>query len=112
MALADTKETLRIWKNGRIQNVREDYYDQYMINMAKKFQIERERAKEPELFMKSARLIGEVIGHLDQYLGDEFFQYRLRKLIDKDVFEMEGNLKAMRFNSVRLAKGCRGHSSE
>ncbi|WP_234969279.1 DUF1835 domain-containing protein [Bacillus massilinigeriensis] len=104
MALADTKETLRIWKNGKIQNVREDYYDQYMINMAKKLQIERERAKEPEPLMKSARLIGEVIGHLDQYMGDAFFEYRLRKLIEEGVFEMEGSLKAMRYYSVRLTK--------
>lgn len=36
MALADTKETLRIWRSGKIRNVKEDYYDQYMINVAKK----------------------------------------------------------------------------
>lgn len=105
LALADTKETLRIWRNEKIKGVKEDYYDQYMINMAKKLQIEREREQEPEKFMKSARLIGEVIGHLDQYMGDAFFEYRLRKLIEKGVFEMEGNLKAMRYYSVRLAKG-------
>lgn len=104
MALADTKETLRIWRNGKIRNVKEDYYDQYMINMAKKLQIEREQAQEPEPFMKSARLIGEVIGHLNQYMGDTFFEYRLRKLIEKGVFEMEGNLKAMRYYSVILKR--------
>ncbi|MFE8695985.1 DUF1835 domain-containing protein [Cytobacillus sp. FJAT-53684] len=101
LALADTKETLRIWQNNKIKSVSEDYYDQYMINLAKKLQVERERMKEPEAFMKSARLIGEVIGHLDQYMGDEFFEYRLRGLIEKGVFEMEGNLKAMRYYSVR-----------
>ena len=104
MALADTKETLRIWRNGKINNVKEDYYDPYMINMAKKLQVEGGRAKEPESFMKSARLIGEVIGHLDQYMGDAFFEYRLRRLIEKGVFKMEGNLKAMRYYSVRLVK--------
>ncbi|MBP2243272.1 hypothetical protein J2Z40_003871 [Cytobacillus eiseniae] len=101
-ALADTKATLRIWRNEKIRAVEEDYYDQYMINLAKKLQTERERENEPEAFMKSARLIGEVIGHLDQYLGDSFVEYRLRKLIEKGVFEMEGNLKAMRYYSVRL----------
>ncbi|KQL18163.1 DUF1835 domain-containing protein [Cytobacillus solani] len=100
--LAETEETLRVWQNEKIKSVSEDYYDQYMINMAKKLQIERERVKEHEEFMKSARLIGEVIGHLDQYMGDEFFEYRLRKLIEKGVFEMEGNLKAMRYYSVRF----------
>lgn len=100
--LAETEETLRIWQNEKIKSVNEDYYDKYMINMAKKLQIERKRVKEPEEFMKSARLIGEVIGHLDQYMGDEFFEYRLRKLIEKGVFEMEGNLKAMRYYSIRF----------
>lgn len=100
--LAETEETLRIWQNEKIKSVNEDYYDQYIINMAKKLQIERKRVKEPEEFMKSARLIGEVIGHLDQYMGDEFFEYRLRKLIEKGVFEMEGNLKAMRYYSIRF----------
>lgn len=104
MALADSKETLRIWRNEEIKSVREVFYDQYMINMAKKLQIDRERVQEPEPFMKSARLIGEVIGHLDQYMGDAFFEYRLRKLIEKGVFEMEGNLKAMRYYSVRLKR--------
>jgi hypothetical protein len=103
--LADTKETLRIWRNGKIKNVRENYYDQYMINLAKKLQIEREQEQESEPFMKSARLIGFVIGHLNQYMGDAFFEYRLRKLIEQGIFEMEGNLKAMRYYSVRLVKG-------
>ncbi len=100
--LANRKETLRIWENGQIKNVKEDHYDQYMINMAKKIQMEREQEEEPEEFMKSARLIGEVLGHLDQYMGDTFFEYRLRMLIEKGVFEMEGHLKAMRFYSVKL----------
>ena len=39
LALADTQETLRIWRNGRIKSVSVDYYDQYMINMAKKFSL-------------------------------------------------------------------------
>ena len=104
LVLTNTKETLRIWRNGRIRDVRENYYDQYMINMAKKLQIEREQEQGSEPFMKSARLIGDVIGHLNQYMGDSFFEYRLRKLIEQNVFEMEGNLKSMRYYSVRLVK--------
>jgi hypothetical protein len=101
-ALAKRKETLRIWKNRQIENVKENYYDLYMINMAKKIQMEREREEKPDDFIKSARLIGEVLGHLDQYMGDTFFEYRLRMLIEKGVFEMEGHLKAMRFYSVKF----------
>lgn len=105
LALIDTKETLRIWRKEKITSVGEDYYDQYMIDIAKKLQLERERDQEPEEFMKSARLIGEVLGHLDQYVGDSFLEYRLRKQIEKEVFEVEGNLKAMRYYGVRLKRG-------
>ncbi|MBN6187785.1 DUF1835 domain-containing protein [Aneurinibacillus sp. BA2021] len=98
LTLADSHEVLRIWRNGKIQSVSVDYYDQYIINMAKKLYCKRK----PKDFIKSARLIGEVLGHLDQYVGDEFLEYRLRKLIEKGIFEVEGSLKAMRYYSVKL----------
>jgi len=52
--------------------------------------------------MKSARLIGEVIGYLDQYISDEYFEYRVRHLITNGIFEIEGVPRAMRFYSVKL----------
>ena len=52
--------------------------------------------------MKSARLIGEVLGHLEQYIGDAYVEYRVRQLILNDTFEIKGVPKAMRFYSVRL----------
>lgn len=52
--------------------------------------------------MKSARLIGEIIGHLNQKISDEFFEYRLIQLVLNGVFEIEGVPKAMRFYSVKL----------
>lgn len=53
-------------------------------------------------FMKSARVIGEVIGNLNQYIGDQFVEYRVRHLIMNGVFEIVGIPKAMRFYSVKL----------
>ena len=100
LSLAENKETLRIWLNGKIQCVSEGYYDQYIIDRAKMLHQQRETKE----FMKLARLIGDVLGNLDQHLGDEFLEYRLKKLIEKGVFEVEGRLDAMRFYSVRLKK--------
>ncbi|WP_438824972.1 DUF3658 domain-containing protein, partial [Bacillus sp. JJ722] len=51
---------------------------------------------------KAARLIGEVIGHLDEYVGDAFIEYRIKHLISKGFFEIESNTKAMRFFSVKV----------
>ncbi|NRD78561.1 DUF1835 domain-containing protein [Bacillus sp. BRMEA1] len=98
LALAESQETLRIWRNGRIQGVPENYFDELIVERAKKLL----RKKKTNEFMKSARVIGEVLGHLEQYVGDSFLEYRLRKLIEAGVFESEGSLEAMRLYSVRL----------
>lgn len=100
VSLSESQETLRLWRNGRIQCVPEDYYDEFIIKRAKKLQ-SKQKTKE---YMKSARLIGEVLGHLDQYVGDKFLEYRLKKLIEKGVFESEGSLEAIRFYSVKLKR--------
>lgn len=100
LSLADSQETLRIWRNGRIQSVPENYYDQFIIQRAKYLH----RKTKLNGFMKSARVIGDVLGHLEQYIGDSFLEYRLKKLIKAGVFESEGSLEAMRFYSVRLKR--------
>ncbi|WP_045520605.1 DUF1835 domain-containing protein [Neobacillus niacini] len=100
LTISESQETLRIWRNGRIHGVSEDYYDEFIIKKAKKLHSKQKSTE----FMKSARLIGEVIGHLDEYVGDTFIEYRLKKLIEAGVFEVEGNLEAMRFYSVRYSK--------
>ncbi|WP_225942065.1 DUF1835 domain-containing protein [Sporosarcina limicola] len=96
--LATKQEVLRLWKNGEIFNVDVDFYDDYIIDAARKLHGRNENRN----FMKSARVIGEVIGHLDQYIGDTFLEYRVRHLIMNGIFEMKGVPKAMRFYSVKL----------
>ncbi|MBD7939057.1 DUF1835 domain-containing protein [Cytobacillus sp. Sa5YUA1] len=96
LSLGKSHETLRIWRNGRIQSITEDYYDDFIVKKAKRF-----FGKQNE-FISVARVIGEVLGHLDQYIGDAFLEYRIRKLIDAGVFELEGDLKSRRFYSLRL----------
>ncbi|WP_068672136.1 DUF1835 domain-containing protein [Oceanobacillus sp. Castelsardo] len=98
LSLGESHETLRIWRNGRIQSITEDYYDDFIIKKAKRL-----FGKQNE-FISVARVIGEVLGHLDQYIGDAFLEYRIRKLIDAGVFELEGDLKARRFYSLRLKR--------
>ncbi len=53
-------------------------------------------------FMKSARLIGEVYGHIDNHVGDAFLEYRLRHLLYNGVFEIKGIPKGMRYYRVKL----------
>ncbi|MDM5205748.1 DUF1835 domain-containing protein [Cytobacillus kochii] len=97
VTLAQSKDVfLRTWEEGRLTPVSENYLDEMIIAKARELQ----KGKE---FMKSARLIGEVIGHLDQPIGDLFIEYRLRTLAFLGVFELKGVPRAMRFYSVRLS---------
>lgn len=96
--LCEDKEVLRIWENNKIMSVPENYYDEYIINTVKKFH----QKKKHNDFIKSARIIGEVIGHLNQYVGDQFIEYRVRRLIVDGIFDMEGVPKAMRYYSIKL----------
>ncbi|WP_113927898.1 DUF1835 domain-containing protein [Bacillus sp. P14.5] len=98
--LSAAKEVLRIWQDGGIKSVEEGYFDDYIIQTARRLFIERDSDE----FMKSARLIGELIGHLEQYVGDQFLEYRVRHLILNGVFDIKGVPKAMRYYSIRFKK--------
>ncbi|KAB2330652.1 DUF1835 domain-containing protein [Bacillus mesophilum] len=95
LSLAETKTCLRISIEGMIVSADEAYFDKEIIETARELGMLDE-------FKKSARLIGQVLGECEQHIGDSFIEYRLRKLIEKDIFEVKGSLKAMRFYSVRL----------
>ncbi|WP_409271747.1 DUF1835 domain-containing protein [Neobacillus sp. SCS-31] len=89
---------LRIWEAGKVCNVGEDYFDQILIRIAQ----ELSRKKLKKDFWMAARIIGEAIGQIEQYVGDSFLEYRLRHLITAGVFEVRGSTKAMRYYSVKL----------
>ena len=91
-------EILRIWENNEIVSVSESYYDEYIVNTVKNFHEENKHKD----FIKSARIIGEVIGHLNQYIGDRFIEYRVIRLIMNGVLDMEGVPTAMRYYSVKI----------
>lgn len=95
-ALSKTKDVLRIWEDNEIHSVPESYFDEYIIESAKKLH------KSNKGFIKSARLIGEVIGHLDEPIGDGFAEYRVRSLVYNGIFAIKGIPKSMRFYSIKL----------
>ncbi|MBG9911587.1 hypothetical protein ABD83_09005 [Bacillus xiamenensis] len=97
LSFAHENHTLRIWRNEQTINVPEDEFDAYLVKMAK-----RVHQSDQEEYIKTPRLIGEVIGHLEQYIGDDFIEYRLKKLIDQGVFDMKGKRISMRYYSIKL----------
>lgn len=101
--ISQQNKNLRVWADKKIDSVGEDYYDNYIIKTAKLLHKEQNNAD----FIKSARLIGEIIGNLNQRIGDIYFEYRLIRLVLKGIFELEGVPKAMRYYSVKLQEGYR-----
>ncbi|MFE0508146.1 DUF1835 domain-containing protein [Peribacillus butanolivorans] len=91
---------LRTWEHGELRDSNIERGDDFIIHCAKKLHKEQDTYD----YMKSARLIGEVIGHMQQYTGDEWIEYRLRDLISKEIFEYRGDLSAMRLYEVKLKK--------
>ncbi|WP_144485715.1 DUF1835 domain-containing protein [Bacillus safensis] len=100
LSFAKKNHTLRIWKKGQAISVPEDEFDAYLVKMAKRL---HQSAPEDE-YIVTPRLIGEVIGHLDQYIGDDFIEYRIKKLIDQEIFNMKGKLTSMRYYSIKLTE--------
>ncbi|MEK5309130.1 DUF1835 domain-containing protein [Bacillus safensis] len=100
LSLAKENHTLRIWQKGQVIIVPEDEFDAYLVKMAKRL---HQSAPEEE-YIVTPRLIGEVIGHLDQYIGDDFIEYRLKTLIDQGMFDMKGKRTSMRYYSIKLTE--------
>ncbi|MBV7509677.1 DUF1835 domain-containing protein [Bacillus sp. sid0103] len=98
LSLSDSKGVVRIWESNKIKTVNEDYFDEMIVTAAQQL---HSKQKEKD-FMKSGRIIGEVLGHIDNNVGDAFLEYRLRSLIYKGIFEIKGIPKGMRYYSVKL----------
>ncbi|MEO2207831.1 DUF1835 domain-containing protein [Paenibacillus pabuli] len=89
---------LRLIKDGTLQSFSEDAMDEYIMEKVKELTAYWEPAK----YIKSARIVGEVLGTYDQFVGDGFIEYRIRQLVLQGLLEMEGKPHAMRFYSIRL----------
>ncbi|WP_455663069.1 DUF1835 domain-containing protein [Pradoshia sp.] len=98
--LLQAANDLRTWECGEVRHARIEEGDGFIIECARK--LHKEQGIHD--YMKAARLIGEVIGHMQQYVGDGWIDYRLRALISKGIFDYRGGLHAMRFYEVRLKK--------
>ncbi|ALQ68230.1 DUF1835 domain-containing protein [Bacillus thuringiensis] len=96
-SLSKSTEFLRVWTDNEVHSVQEGYFDQFIIECAK-------RVGADKGFTKAPIVIGEALGLVEQLVGDTFLEYRLKQLIKKEVFEFVGSLEEMRFYSVKLRK--------
>ncbi|MEI0735435.1 DUF3658 domain-containing protein [Paenibacillus sp. JTLBN-2024] len=85
LKLSGRHETLRLWEDDDLRSVGVDYLDAYLLRTVEELQ---HRLPEHE-FIKAARVIGQAIGMWDDYIGDVFFEYRLRHLIYEGRLEIK-----------------------
>ncbi|WP_169085740.1 DUF1835 domain-containing protein [Paenibacillus sp. PL91] len=97
LKLAEQPEVLRICKDERVLPVSQDYFDSYLMETVEKLHSGRGNRD----FIKAARVIGEALGYCDQYVGDDYFEYRIRELIYSGRLKIKGVPRAMRYYSVR-----------
>ena len=98
MELSESKGVLRIWQNREITFVNVNHFDSLIITTTQKLHVEQAQKS----FLLSARIIGEVLGQIEQSIFDAFLEYRIRELVYNGVFEIKGIPKDMRSYSVRL----------
>ncbi|MBB2480824.1 DUF1835 domain-containing protein [Bacillus sp. APMAM] len=98
--LSKTTGVLRVWIDEKVQTVPEDYFDTFILNSLK----ELHREKGEDEFIKTNRLIGYMLGELEEPIGDSFLEYRIRHLIYSGKFDLKGIPKSMHHYSVRLRK--------
>lgn len=93
-SLSEQRDVLRIWEQDAITPVPENYYDAYIV--------ETVRPYNKRGFVKCARIVGEVIGHVPQHIGTYFIEYRIMRLIVDGLLDMEGVPSAMHRYSVKM----------
>jgi len=88
---------LRIWRDGEVREVPADHFDRYLLESLDRISF----SADADGFVRSARLIGEAVGHCEQDIGDEYFEFRLRELVYAGVLEIRGIPAGMRYYSIR-----------
>ncbi|XEC96683.1 DUF3658 domain-containing protein [Paenibacillus tarimensis] len=100
MRLLKDNGILRIRKNRQIEMVSEEYFDELILTLAKKFS-QQKMYRKSNGFFPAMRLVGEVMGRSKQKIIDTFIEWRLRCLIQSGHLAYEGSLTTMRLYKIK-----------
>ncbi|HSI67066.1 MAG TPA: DUF1835 domain-containing protein [Planococcus sp. (in: firmicutes)] len=98
IALAETKDVLRIWRNGQIHAVPEDHYDSLITEKLE----QRHQKQANKDFILTAQLIGEIVAEWDEFVDYFYLEYRIRELLYNGTLEIKGVPKSMRHYRIKL----------
>lgn len=96
--LSDRQEVLRIWQKGKLYSVKENFYDDVIFKVIKNIH-NNQKGKD---FVSTLKVVGDVLGILENQIWDRFLEYRIRQMMSKGTLEFKGIPKGMRFYSVKL----------
>ena len=97
--LAQSKDVLRLWKDGRVTGVPEDYYDALILKTIDHLHAEQGTND----FIKTGEVIGTAMQDMDEMVGDFYLEYRIRHLLYNGALELKGIPRSMRHYGVKLS---------
>lgn len=98
--LLEDNGNLRMRKNRKVETVPEDYFDQEIIERAKRISRENFHRKSDGFFY-AVRLVGEIIRRQKQRVNDGLIEWRIRCLIQRNMFTYQGSLTSMRLYMIK-----------
>lgn len=92
--LKNENSLLRVYEEGKIKSVKEDYFDIDILKYTEKE------------FKKSARIVGNVLGFSENKISDEYIFWRIQELVKAGMIDYKGKLGIMREMEIKItAKG-------
>lgn len=91
-ALKNESSQLRVFKEGKVISVSEDYFDVDILKWTEK-----------EL-KKSARIVGSVIGYADTKISDYYIFNRIKELVKAGRLKYEGKFGIMREMEIAITE--------
>lgn len=93
-ALVKQNSHLRVFKNGKVISMSENYYDDIILKTTMKLSRDGYR--------KCARIIGEILAYSEDCITDDYIFWRIKELIKQENLIYTGNQHAMRYLELKL----------
>lgn len=87
--LKSKNTNLRVYKDGKVISVSEDYFDEFILHYVE------------EKFRKSARAVGNVLGHNKDLTTDTYIVWRITELIKNNKIQYKGKFGIMRYMEIK-----------
>jgi hypothetical protein len=97
--LKKDNSVLRIFKDGKIKSVKDDYFDIEILKYTEKE------------FKKSARIVGSVLGFSEERISDDYIFWRIKELVKSGNIEFRGKFGVMREMEIKITQKGLEHMS-